>query len=158
MDGLNDTQRYFVEEHIEDFRDGLIVRRELIRRVAIVVGSAATAVTLGVALIPAMQSKRSVAISSMNALSMREPGRGIRSDTRGVLVVVEVAITLILLVASAWDCGMLSCAARRLARRGRFRTSSWRHQLRHRRSPPRDLRTRWRFFTPRARPPGQKVV
>ncbi|TMC78689.1 MAG: dienelactone hydrolase family protein [Chloroflexi bacterium] len=46
MDGLNDTQRYFVEEHIEDFRDGLIVRRELIRRVAIVVGSAATAVTL----------------------------------------------------------------------------------------------------------------
>jgi hypothetical protein len=26
MDGLNDTQRYFVEEHIEDFRDGLIGR------------------------------------------------------------------------------------------------------------------------------------
>ncbi|HTD63479.1 MAG TPA: dienelactone hydrolase family protein [Verrucomicrobiae bacterium] len=46
MDGLNDTQRYFVEEHIEDFRDGLIGRRELIRRVAIVVGSAAAATTL----------------------------------------------------------------------------------------------------------------
>src|SRR2546430_1126793 len=46
MDGLNDTQRYFVEEHIEDFRDGLIARRELIRRVAIVVGSAAAATTL----------------------------------------------------------------------------------------------------------------
>ena len=46
MDGLNDTQRYFVEEHIEDFRDGLIGRRELIRRVAIVVGSAAAAATL----------------------------------------------------------------------------------------------------------------
>ena len=46
LDGLNDTQRYFVEEHIEDFRDGLIGRRELIRRVAIVVGSAATATTL----------------------------------------------------------------------------------------------------------------
>ena len=46
MDGLNDTQRYFVEEHIEDFRDGLIGRRELIRRVAIVVGSAAAATTV----------------------------------------------------------------------------------------------------------------
>jgi carboxymethylenebutenolidase len=46
MDGLNDSQRYFVEEHIEDFRDGLIARRELIRRVAIVVGSAAAATTL----------------------------------------------------------------------------------------------------------------
>ena len=46
MDGLNDTQRYFVEEHIEDFRDGLIGRRELIRRVAIVVGSATAATTL----------------------------------------------------------------------------------------------------------------
>jgi carboxymethylenebutenolidase len=46
MDELNDTQRYFVEEHIEDFRDGLIGRRELIRRVAIVVGSATAATTL----------------------------------------------------------------------------------------------------------------
>ena len=46
MDGLNDTQRYFVEEHVEDFRDGLIGRRELIRRVAIVVGSAAAATTV----------------------------------------------------------------------------------------------------------------
>lgn len=46
MDGLNETQRYFVEEHIEDFRDGLIGRRELIRRVAIVVGSATAATTL----------------------------------------------------------------------------------------------------------------
>lgn len=46
MEGLNDTQRYFVEEHIEDFRDGLIGRRELIRRVAIVVGSSAAATTL----------------------------------------------------------------------------------------------------------------
>ena len=46
MDGLNDTQRYFVEEHIEDFRDGLIGRRELIRKVAIIVGSTAAATTL----------------------------------------------------------------------------------------------------------------
>ena len=46
MDGLNETQRYFVEEHIEDFRDGLIGRRELVRRVAIIVGGAAAATTL----------------------------------------------------------------------------------------------------------------
>jgi putative ABC transport system permease protein len=59
------------------------------------------AVTLGVALVPAIQSTRSTVISSMNALSMRDPGRGIRSDTRRVLVVVQVAITLTLLVASA---------------------------------------------------------
>ena len=58
------------------------------------------AVTLGVALVPALQSRSSV-INSMNALSMRDPGRGIRSDTRRVLVVVQVAITLTLLVASA---------------------------------------------------------
>ena len=59
------------------------------------------AVTVGVALVPALQSKRSAVISSTNALSMRDPGRGIRSDTRRVLVVVQVAITLTLLVASA---------------------------------------------------------
>ncbi len=59
------------------------------------------AVTLGVALIPAMQSRESAAINSMNALSMRDPGRGVRSDTRRALVVVQVAITLTLLVASA---------------------------------------------------------
>jgi carboxymethylenebutenolidase len=46
VEGLNDTQRYFVEEHIEDFRDGLIGRRELIRKVAIVVGSTAAATTI----------------------------------------------------------------------------------------------------------------
>ena len=31
MEQLNETQRYFIEEHVEDFRDGLIPRRELIR-------------------------------------------------------------------------------------------------------------------------------
>ena len=59
------------------------------------------AVTFGVALVPSLQSTRSPVIGSMNALSMRDPGRGIRSDTRRVLVVVQVAITVTLLVASA---------------------------------------------------------
>jgi len=43
---LNETQRYFVDEHVEDFRDGLITRRELVRRITIIVGSAATAATV----------------------------------------------------------------------------------------------------------------
>jgi predicted permease len=59
------------------------------------------AVTIGVALVPAMQSTRSGASGSMHALSMRASGRVIRSDTRRVLVVVQVAITLTLLAASA---------------------------------------------------------
>jgi predicted permease len=59
------------------------------------------AVTFGVALVPAIQSRRSPVISSMNALSMREPGRGVRSETRRLLVVGQVAITVTLLVAGA---------------------------------------------------------
>jgi carboxymethylenebutenolidase len=46
MDGLNDTQRYFVEEHVEDFRDGRISRRELVRRVTLIAGGAAAAATI----------------------------------------------------------------------------------------------------------------
>jgi len=46
MPELNVTQRYFVEEHIEDFRDGLITRRELVRRVTLIAGSAALASTI----------------------------------------------------------------------------------------------------------------
>jgi carboxymethylenebutenolidase len=46
MDGLNETQRYFVEEHVEDFRDGLISRRELVRRVTLIAGGAAAATTI----------------------------------------------------------------------------------------------------------------
>ena len=43
---LNETQTYFIEEHIEDFRDGLITRRELVRRVSLIAGSAALASTI----------------------------------------------------------------------------------------------------------------
>lgn len=43
MEQLNETQRYFIEEHVEDFRDGLITRRELIRRVTLIAGSSAVA-------------------------------------------------------------------------------------------------------------------
>jgi carboxymethylenebutenolidase len=71
MDGLNDTQRYFVEEHIEDFRDGLIGRRELIRKVAIVVGSSAAATTL---LAACDLSPRSAATSSPTSPAPTAPG------------------------------------------------------------------------------------
>jgi predicted permease len=59
------------------------------------------AVTLGVGLIPAMTSTRSPVFSSISALSIREPGLGIRAETRRLLVVAQVAITFTLLVASA---------------------------------------------------------
>ena len=43
---LNETQRYFVEEDLEEFRDGLITRRELMRRVTLITGSAVAAATI----------------------------------------------------------------------------------------------------------------
>src|SRR6266850_569540 len=43
---LNETQRYFIDEHIEDYMDGLIPRRELLRRVTLISGSAALAATI----------------------------------------------------------------------------------------------------------------
>jgi carboxymethylenebutenolidase len=39
-------ERYIVEEHIEDFNDGLINRRELLRRVTLITGSATATVAL----------------------------------------------------------------------------------------------------------------
>jgi carboxymethylenebutenolidase len=75
VDGLNDTQRYFVEEHIEDFRDGLIGRRELIRRVAIVVGSAAAATTLLAACDLSPRSSGTVTpTASANVTASSSPG------------------------------------------------------------------------------------
>ena len=46
MGDLNETQRYFIDEHIEDYMDGLISRRELLRRVTLISGSAALAATI----------------------------------------------------------------------------------------------------------------
>ncbi len=43
---LNETQRYFIDEHVGDYMDGLITRRELLRRVTLISGSAALAVTI----------------------------------------------------------------------------------------------------------------
>jgi carboxymethylenebutenolidase len=43
---MTDFERYVVEEHIEDFNDGLISRRELLRRVTLITGSATATVAL----------------------------------------------------------------------------------------------------------------
>lgn len=44
---MTDFERYVLEEHVEDFNDGLISRRELLRRVTLITGSlAATLVVL----------------------------------------------------------------------------------------------------------------
>jgi hypothetical protein len=42
---MTEFERYVVEEHVEDFNDNLISRRELLRRVSLVTGSLAAAVT-----------------------------------------------------------------------------------------------------------------
>lgn len=46
MGELNETQRYFIDEHVEDYMGGLISRRELLRRVTLISGSAALAATI----------------------------------------------------------------------------------------------------------------
>jgi carboxymethylenebutenolidase len=43
---MTEFERYVVEEHIEDFNDGLIPRRELIRRITLITGSATASVAL----------------------------------------------------------------------------------------------------------------
>jgi carboxymethylenebutenolidase len=46
---LNETQRYLIDEHIEEYQEGEISRRELLRRVTLISGSAA----LGAAIVAA---------------------------------------------------------------------------------------------------------
>ena len=40
---MTDLERYVLEEHVEDFLDGIISRRELLRRVGLILGSASAA-------------------------------------------------------------------------------------------------------------------
>lgn len=48
MNKLNPDQKYFVEEFYEDYREGLLTRRQFVRRVAFITGSmAATVITMG---------------------------------------------------------------------------------------------------------------
>jgi carboxymethylenebutenolidase len=43
---MTDFERYVLEEHVEDFNDGVISRRELLRRVTLITGSLAATVTV----------------------------------------------------------------------------------------------------------------
>jgi carboxymethylenebutenolidase len=43
---MTDFERYIVEEHVEDFNDRVITRRELLRRVTLITGSTAATVAL----------------------------------------------------------------------------------------------------------------
>jgi carboxymethylenebutenolidase len=43
---VNEIQRYILEEHVEDFEDGLIGRRELLRRVTLITGSVAATMSV----------------------------------------------------------------------------------------------------------------
>lgn len=43
---MNDIQRYILEEHVEDFEDGIIGRRELLRRVTLITGSLAATLSV----------------------------------------------------------------------------------------------------------------
>ncbi len=47
---MNDLERYVIEEHIEDFNDRLITRRELLRRVTLITGGAAATLAVLTAL------------------------------------------------------------------------------------------------------------
>ena len=46
MGELNDVQKYLIEEHVEEYQEGRIPRRELLRRVTLISGSAALAATI----------------------------------------------------------------------------------------------------------------
>src|SRR5438309_8995490 len=43
---MTDFERYVLEEHVEDFNDSIISRRELLRRVTLITGSLAATVTI----------------------------------------------------------------------------------------------------------------
>ncbi|HXM55893.1 MAG TPA: dienelactone hydrolase family protein [Candidatus Dormibacteraeota bacterium] len=43
---MTDFERYVLNEHVEDFNDGIISRRELLRRVTLITGSLAATVTI----------------------------------------------------------------------------------------------------------------
>jgi carboxymethylenebutenolidase len=53
MGELNETQRYLIDEHIEEYQEGLIPRRELLRRVTLISGSAALGAVIVAACGPA---------------------------------------------------------------------------------------------------------
>ena len=64
-----DTELYIIGEHIEDFDDGFITRRELLRRVTLITGS--VAVTL--ALLPSLGCNLSAPAAAPTAAASTAP-------------------------------------------------------------------------------------
>ena len=77
MEQLNETQRYFIDEHIDDHREGLISRRELFRRVTLIAGSSIAAqadIFVGLALSAAETAVLCPLTPGDQALRFRGPG------------------------------------------------------------------------------------
>jgi len=62
---LNETQRYLIDEHIEEYQEGRIPRRELLRRVTLISGSAALAAAIVAACGPVTPAGSSAATPSV---------------------------------------------------------------------------------------------
>jgi carboxymethylenebutenolidase len=82
---LNETQRYLIDEHIEEYQEGSIPRRELLRRVTLISGSAALAAVIVAACGPVTPST-TVTASPTVAVASLTP-----SATPGLLTPVPFA-------------------------------------------------------------------
>ena len=70
---MTELERYVLEEHVEDFRDGLIGRRELLRRVTLITGSLAATMTVLTALGCDVQAPRPPAAAGSAAAPSPSP-------------------------------------------------------------------------------------
>ena len=76
MSDLNETQRYLIDEHIEEYQEGLIPRRELLRRVTLISGSAALAATIVAACGPVTPASTTSATPTVAVASATPPTVG----------------------------------------------------------------------------------
>ena len=70
---MTDFEQYVLGEHVEDFNDGIINRRELLRRVTLITGSLATTVALLEAMGCGMQPAGTAASPQPRASSTVQP-------------------------------------------------------------------------------------
>jgi carboxymethylenebutenolidase len=67
---LNETQRYLIDEHIEEYQEGSIPRRELLRRVTLISGSAVVAAAIVAACGPVTPASPSAASPTVAVASV----------------------------------------------------------------------------------------
>ncbi len=73
MGELNETQRYLIDEHVEEYQEGRISRRELLRRVTLISGSAALAATIVAACGPAAAPSAATATAAATVAPSPSP-------------------------------------------------------------------------------------